>query len=795
MGPYELDQVRFYYSQGSLLPKDFAYHDGLAGWIPLQQLMAELPAVVVEAPVQAQMPQDVAHHQPEASSSGDAVALSKVKKKTQLMVAVIAGVLVLGGLAFGGWMLIKDPEPAQTAQNQTSSKSKQKTNPEQQSPSIAPTNGDIPKLPSASEVSASPAPPPVAPGTILWKTKEEGAFGGFAIGQNGVVYCSYSNKAGEFMLALDGETGDKIWEYNTGRARISCAPGVDRDNTVIFAVNNRSQKSYKIIALDGKAGNKKWEFQVVNEVRDTPLIGRDGTILVGAAGIRNSKEYILNSKTGALIEERPIKTNIYVPSAVDANGVIYRYINGSVESVNPSDGSLIWRTVEREYGFGNGIIVGPNNTIIPGMRPGWPSGVMGISSKTGKKVFQVSLGRRVRLSAPVTGLGAMIYMGDTDGILNAVDTSNGKVKWTFKTSKSLADTCPAVGGEGTVYLLSAGDKTVYALKGDNGELLWQKTIEEALYKWQYPILSDKGVLFLAAKHLIAIKTDSEKAASSPWPMRGACAQNTGISGGASEKNMPGPSFLFAIKPALETLYSDRGFVEKIMNKDPEAIHELAFHYFHGKGIYPGSMVEKDVDQGLKYLEESLKLGSSRARRDLGLIYFTGENGIKKNFPRAYAMWKDVNSGSKALEHYKKEMTPEQINEGEKIYRELQGSSDEMEGWVSDPSDPNNVKIERWIRDHLKKPTDELTKADLEKVTGMNLRYARLTEIPKELEKLTQLRRLFLNDNNLTEVPKGLEKLTQLTYLDLEYNPNLTKAQIAELQKALPKCKISSNPKK
>ena len=43
--------------------------------------------------------------------------------------------------------------------------------------------------------------------------------------------------------------------------------------------------------------------------------------------------------------------------------------------------------------------------------------------------------------------------------------------------------------------------------------------------------------------------------------------------------------------------------------------------------------------------------------------------------------------------------------------------------------------------------------------------------------------------------EDLEKLTQLTRLDLEDNPALTKAQIAELQKALPRCDIRSNPKK
>ena len=158
-------------------------------------------------------------------------------------------------------------------------------------------------------------------------------------------------------------------------------------------------------------------------------------------------------------------------------------------------------------------------------------------------------------------------------------------------------------------------------------------------------------------------------------------------------------------------------------------------------------------------------------------------------------------------------------------------------WVSDPNDPNNVKIEKAIRKAAKKPTGELTKADLEKVTelefdgkqltsvkglekltqleSLHLPHNKLTNV-KGLEKLTQLKELPLDDNQLTSVKgledltqleglwlprnqltdlKGLEKLTQLRQLDLSDNPDLTNAQIDELQKALPKCKIDSNPTK
>ncbi len=124
-------------------------------------------------------------------------------------------------------------------------------------------------------------------------------------------------------------------------------------------------------------------------------------------------------------------------------------------------------------------------------------------------------------------------------------------------------------------------------------------------------------------------------------------------------------------------------------------------------------------------------------------------------------------------------------------------------------------IEAAIRRAAKKPTGELTKADLEKVKGLNLSNNQLTEV-KGLEKLTQLTHLYLYDNQLTDVKglekltqlkelylygnqltdvKGLEKLTQLRNLSLRDNLDLTKAQIAELKKALPKCNILSNATK
>ena len=101
-------------------------------------------------------------------------------------------------------------------------------------------------------------------------------------------------------------------------------------------------------------------------------------------------------------------------------------------------------------------------------------------------------------------------------------------------------------------------------------------------------------------------------------------------------------------------------------------------------------------------------------------------------------------------------------------------------------------------DHLGLGSNKLTEVPegLEKLTQLTyltLSNNELTNVTG-LEKLTQLEGLNLNVNRLTDV-KGLEKLTNLSKLHLQNNPDLTKAQIAELQKALPKCRILSNPTK
>ena len=124
------------------------------------------------------------------------------------------------------------------------------------------------------------------------------------------------------------------------------------------------------------------------------------------------------------------------------------------------------------------------------------------------------------------------------------------------------------------------------------------------------------------------------------------------------------------------------------------------------------------------------------------------------------------------------------------------------------------KIEAAIRQAANKPTGELTKVDLEKVTWLNFSGYQLTDV-SALAGLKQLERLHLLNNQLTDVnalvglkqltdlnlngnrlidASSLAGLTQLKYLFLQDNPDLIKVEIAKLRVALPKCKIEHNAK-
>ena len=117
-------------------------------------------------------------------------------------------------------------------------------------------------------------------------------------------------------------------------------------------------------------------------------------------------------------------------------------------------------------------------------------------------------------------------------------------------------------------------------------------------------------------------------------------------------------------------------------------------------------------------------------------------------------------------------------------------------FTSDPSNPQNVIVEKAIWSYLNTPTGELTKTDLERVTGLDLYRTNISDaILRELAKCKKLEGLSLDSTQISDAGlKGLAKLTQLKGLRVQQT-KVTKAGVAQLQKALPECHIVSDADK
>ena len=92
-------------------------------------------------------------------------------------------------------------------------------------------------------------------------------------------------------------------------------------------------------------------------------------------------------------------------------------------------------------------------------------------------------------------------------------------------------------------------------------------------------------------------------------------------------------------------------------------------------------------------------------------------------------------------------------------------------------------------------TDLKPLAGLKQLTFLNLDGNKITNI-RHLSGLTNMESLAFAHNHLTDQQLvHLSGLKQLKHLRLIYNPKLTKAEITKLKKALPNCRIESNPTK
>jgi len=119
-GPYTLEQVQDYLSQGVLLPDDFAYHEGLEDWMPLEQLISK-SVPLEDLPHPAQMTEEAIPSKAEPVLAEVVRPPIKGKGKKKIVITMAACLLVVGVLGGAANFFLK-MDPASEAQNKGSGK-------------------------------------------------------------------------------------------------------------------------------------------------------------------------------------------------------------------------------------------------------------------------------------------------------------------------------------------------------------------------------------------------------------------------------------------------------------------------------------------------------------------------------------------------------------------------------------------------------------------------------------------------------------------------------------------------
>lgn len=180
----------------------------------------------------------------------------------------------------------------------------------------------------------------------------------------------------------------------------------------------------------------KWQFQTGGKVRGAPIIS-GGVVYIGS---HDGTFYALDEETGELKWKFQAADRITSSAAVWDGSVYFTSVEGMLYSLSTKDGAEAWRYPFKEFFADEWDVYASSPTIVDGV----------------------------------------IYFGDGNTRVHAVDAKTGQAKWVAELMKLKPEsgitiavhTSPTV-VDGTVYIGNAfGD--LFALSTETGEVIWKK---------------------------------------------------------------------------------------------------------------------------------------------------------------------------------------------------------------------------------------------------------------------------------------------------------------------------------
>ncbi len=228
-----------------------------------------------------------------------------------------------------------------------------------------------------------------------------------------------------------------------------------------------------------QADSVKWTYFTGSQV-NSPVIGVDGTVYVGAGGTLYSF-----FPDGSLNWQFPDIFSAREAPAIGSDGTVYVDPgNEFLYAINP-DGSLKWSFTKGERA-GSAPVIGFDGTVYVGgdlLYAVYPSGIL-------KWAYPAN----GLFGSPAIGTDGTVYVGCNDFSLYAFNI-DGSIKWSFAT-EGIVVSSPAIGRDGTIYVGSK-DKSLYAINPD-GSLKWSYLTDDWIYA--SPSIGEDGTVYVGCEN-------------------------------------------------------------------------------------------------------------------------------------------------------------------------------------------------------------------------------------------------------------------------------------------------------
>lgn len=345
------------------------------------------------------------------------------------------------------------------------------------------------KLAEAKDGYWSPAAPMVINGKVIM---------GIAPGDHGLngFLDAYSAETGERLwrwkaIPEPGEPGNETWagdSWKTGGGDTWLTGSYDPElNTLFWGIGNpapdfdgdvrKGDNLYTecIVALDADTGKMKWYFQntpwdvhdwdsvEIPILVDTMFKGKKRKLLAQAN--RNGYYYVLDRVTGEYLVGTPFVQKLNWAKGLDEKGRPMR-VPGIIPSINgtktcpATSGATNWMSpaYNPETGYfyvvaqeGCGINYKSRDTFRPGGMPymatgyveapadPWQMYVRALDFTTGKLMWEYKQVNSRRYGAGLLSTaGGIIFAGDDQGFLTALEAKSGKDLWHFNTGQAIS---------------------------------------------------------------------------------------------------------------------------------------------------------------------------------------------------------------------------------------------------------------------------------------------------------------------------------------------------------------------